>query len=413
MIKSEAIIKDAEIKAKALFSEIECVSLVNQKKVIDAFRDNKVSSRHFTPSTGYGYDDISKITLCQVYASVFKTEKAIVSPIIASGTHALTIALFGLLKPGDSILSITGNPYDTLMKVINGDNIGSLKDYNISYSSIEYLNNSPDIKIIIKRLSTEKPTLVFITRSRGYSLRNALSIDEIKDLCKIIKSNSPNSIIFVDNCYGEFVDKREPCEIGADVVVGSLIKNPGGGIAPSGGYIAGKEPFINKISNRVTAPSLGLEIGSYNATYIPFYQGFFFAPSIVENAMKTNILAGFAFEMLGYETYPKASVMPNDIIRAIKFDNESELIEFIRGVQYSSPVDSYVVPYPWEMPGYSDKVIMAAGSFIQGGSIELSADAPIRVPYIAYFQGGLTYQHGKLALLESVDRLVTNKTKKI
>ncbi|MDR0696319.1 MAG: methionine gamma-lyase family protein [Christensenellaceae bacterium] len=408
MINAKQILIESEHKSKKLFERFEEISLYNQRKVIAAFRGNKVSTRHFAPSTGYGYDDIGKETLCKVFASALGAERAIVTPNIASGTHALTIALFGLLTPGDSILSITGNPYDTLLKVINGDNIGSLKDYNINYSCINYKGNQLDYDEIQRKLRLEKPTLVFITRSRGYSLRDALSINEIENLCNIIRNNSPTSIIFVDNCYGEFVDIKEPTDVGADIIVGSLIKNPGGGLAPTGGYIAGKSGYIDKIANRVTAPSLGLEIGSYNASYIPFYQGFFIAPSVVENALKTSILGAFAFDLLEFEVYPKPEIIPNDIIRAIQFNTEYELIEFIRGIQYSSPVDSYVIPYPWDMPGYSSHVIMAAGTFIQGGSIELSADAPIRKPYIAYLQGGLTYQHGRLGIEEAVNRIINH-----
>ncbi|MDR3186363.1 MAG: methionine gamma-lyase family protein [Christensenellaceae bacterium] len=408
--KAKFIVKKAEELAEPLFKKMEDISLFNQKKVIDAFRLHKVSTRHFCPSTGYGYDDSSRETLGKIFASIFGGEKAIVSPIIASGTHALTIALFGLLRPGDNFLSLTGDPYDTLLNVISGENIGSLKDFGVRYNKLE-LNNDGKIDLISLKsyLDNNKCKLIFLTRSRGYSWRNALSIDEIKDVVLKIRAINQNIIIFVDNCYGEFTEIIEPCEIDADVVVGSLIKNPGGGLAPTGGYIVGKEKFINLISNRLTAPSIGTEIGSYNASYQPFYQGIFLAPSVVENAIKTSILAGISYKSLGYDVSPEPLIMPHDIIRAIKFDNKTELIDFIREIQYVSPVDSYVRADPWDMPGYNDQVIMAAGTFIQGGSIELSSDAPIREPFIAYMQGGLTYQHGKIAIITTVTKLLKTK----
>ncbi len=403
----QSLIKEIENKSVDFFKKAEETSYINQSKVLDSFRKNRISSRHFMPSTGYGYDDIGRQALSAVFSEIFHTENAIVSPLITSGTQALSIALFGLLRIRESMLSITGAPYDTLQKVIKGENIGSLKDYDISYDEIDLDNTGKfDIIKIKNYLQQNKPNLIYITRSEGYSWRNALSINDIKDACSLIKTTSPKSIIMVDNCYGEFVNELEPSDVGADIIVGSLIKNPGGGIAPTGAYIAGKHDLIEKISSRLTSPSLGLEVGSYNSSYMPFFQGIFLAPSIVSNALKGSILAGNVMHNLGYKVNPDYNQFPNDIIRAIQFNDEKQLISFIQGIQYSSPIESYVTPYPWDMPGYKDQVIMAAGTFIQGSSIELSADSPIRKPYTAYLQGGLTYEHYKIALTESISRLI-------
>lgn len=403
-----SIIEQAETASKALFEKIEQTTLFNQQKIINAFRNNRVSYRHFAPTTGYGYDDTGRDTLAKVFAEVMGAEKAIVSPNIVSGTHALTIALFGLLKMGDSLLCISGDPYDTLQEVIGGSGNGSLKDYGIGYRCIPLKNNRIDFNAVKNALEF-RPTVVFITRSRGYSWREAFSIAEIKDITAFVKRYSPDSVIFIDNCYGELTDTLEPCQAGADVIAGSLIKNPGGGLAPTGGYIAGKAGLIDKIANRLTSPSIGSEVGSYNSSYLPFYQGLFLAPSAVEAALKTSVLAANVFSILNYEVSPSPDSKPNDIIRAVKFNTENELVSFIQGVQYSSPVDSHVTPYPWDMPGYQHQVIMAAGTFIQGASIELSADSPIKEPYIAYMQGALTYAHGKIAITECATRLINGK----
>lgn len=404
----ERLIEEAENAAGDLYKKADKIALINQKKIINAFRHNRISVRHFNSTTGYGYDDAGRDSLGKVFAEVFGAESALVSPNIVSGTHALSIALFGLLRPGDSLLCVTGKPYDTLDEVIAGDDIGSLKDYGISYDLIELQNDNINYDEIEMYLNKNRPTVAFLTRSRGYSWRNALSLTEIEDAVTFIKKHAPNTVILIDNCYGEFMDVKEPTEIGADVIAGSLIKNPGGGLAPTGGYIAGKNVLIDKISRRLTAPSIGNEVGSYAATYLPFYQGLFLAPSTVKNAVKGSILAGFVFEKLGYKVSPSTVKYPRDIIRAIEFNTESELISFIQGVQYASPVDSYVTPEPWDMPGYNHRVIMAAGSFVQGSSIELSADSPIKAPYIAYMQGGLTYEHCKLAVAECADRIIKN-----
>ncbi|MFI3228728.1 MAG: methionine gamma-lyase family protein [Bacillota bacterium] len=412
--KISKLIEDAEISAQELFKKIDKRAEYNQKKVIDAFRQHQISARHFVGTTGYGYDDVGRDTLGKVFATIFGAEEALVSPNILSGTHALTIALFGMLKTGDNLLCITGAPYDTLQDVISGEDNGSLRDYGIGYSVIDIKDNKIDYNAISAYFSANKaPKVVFMTRSRGYSWREALSIAEIEEAVNFIKKLSPTTIVAVDNCYGEFVDTIEPTEVGADVIIGSLIKNPGGGIAPTGGYIAGKSDVIKHISYRLTSPSIGAEVGSYNASYLPFYQGVFLAPSVVKNALKGCVLVGKAYSSLGYNVSPSPESYPKDIIRAIEFNTSDELVSFVQGVQYASPVDSYVTPEPWDMPGYQEQVIMAAGSFMQGASIELSADSPIKAPYIAYMQGGLTYEHCKLALSECLTRTMAENNKSL
>lgn len=405
--KTAEIIEKAENLAESIFKSIDNdIALYNQKKVLNAFREHRVATRHFSPSTGYGYDDIGRDTLCAVFATIFGAESAIVSPNIVSGTHALTVALFGLLRPNDTLLCVTGAPYDTLREVIGGENIGSLKDYGVKYDEISLKNYNIDYDAIGEYLKDNQPKVVMITRSRGYEWRDALSVDEIGKIIDFVKKRAKNTVIMVDNCYGEFIDKMEPTQVGADICVGSLIKNAGGGIAPTGGYIVGKKTWVDQVGYRLTAPSIGMEVGSYNASYMPFYEGLFLAPVTVANAVKGTILATIAFDLLGYEVKPNPLTLPKDVICSIKFNTAEELITFIQGVQYSSPVDSYVTPEPWAMPGYDHEVIMAAGTFVQGASIELSADAPIKEPYIAYLQGGLTYQHFKIALSECIDRII-------
>ena len=402
---AKRILNECEKLAKEDFRIIEDVALYNQKKVLNAFQKNRVSSMHFQGTTGYGYDDVGREMLNKVFSDIMHCEASIVSPQIANGTHAITLALFGILRPNDMLLSITGKPYDTLDEVINGENNGSLKDFGIKYSQIELNSEGEfDYKAILNALS-DKPKAVFIQRSKGYEWRDALTMDKICNAVLTIKKQSPDTIIIVDNCYGEFVEKIEPTDAGADVVVGSLIKNPGGGIAPSGGYICGKKTAIDQISYRLTAPSLGTEVGSYESGYRLFFQGLFIAPSVVLNAIKGSILASYVFAKMGYKTMPEVGVMPADIIESVKFDTAEELIKFCQVIQTVSPIDSYVTPEPWDMPGYSHKVIMAAGTFVQGASIELTADGTIREPYVAYLQGGLTYEHYKIALLELLEKL--------
>lgn len=398
------LISDAERNASKEFSELDERALFNQKKVLDAYRNARISYYHFNPTSGYGYSDAGREKLSGVFAEVFGAESAIVSPNIVSGTHALTIALFGLMKSGDLLLSATGSPYDTLQEVISGKDNGSLRDYNISYDEIKLKNGAVDVKALESYVREKKPTVVMLTRSRGYSWRDALTTADIAEAADIVKKNSPNSVVLVDNCYGEFVETREPTQCGADVIVGSLIKNAGGGLAPTGGYIAGKSELIEKISYRLTSPSIGNEVGSYAASYMPFFQGLFLAPVVTKNALKSAILASNVFTALGFETLPKPGKLPGDIICSIKFNSPEPMISFIQSIQYLSPVESYATPEPWDMPGYNDQVIMAAGTFVQGASIELSADGPVRAPYIAYLQGALTYEHGKLAISEFLSR---------
>lgn len=400
----QKLIGIAETKAKATFDEIESRALFNQKKVLDAYRNAKISYYHFNPTSGYGYSDAGREKLSEVFAEVFGAESAIVSPNIVSGTHALTIAMFGLLKSGDLLLSATGSPYDTLQEVISGKDNGSLADYKINYDEIQLKDGGIDREALESYVREKKPTVVMLTRSRGYAWRDALTTADIEAAADIIKRNSPKSVVLVDNCYGEFVETREPTQCGADVIVGSLIKNAGGGLAPTGGYIAGKSDLIAMIGYRLTSPSIGNEVGSYAASYMPFFQGLFLAPIVTKNALKSAILASNVFTELGFEALPKPGKMPGDIICSIKFNAPEPMINFIQSIQYLSPVESYATPEPWDMPGYTDQVIMAAGTFVQGASIELSADGPVRAPYIAYLQGALTYEHGKLAISEFLSR---------
>ncbi len=392
------IIKNAEKKLEKQFEYVEEVATYNQAKVLDAFRENNIGLRHYASTNGYGYDDIGRDTLCKLFAQVFGGESAIVSPLIVSGTHALSLTLQGILRPNDKMLCISGAPYDTLQEVIGGNNIGSLKDYGISCSQINLIDGDFDYEAI--KIALSQPIkLIFIGRSRGYEWRDALSIDQIEKVVKFIRQIDKNVVIMCDNCYGEFIDKKEPVEVGVDIMAGSLIKNPGGGIAPTGGYVCGREDLVQQVGFRLTAPSIGMEVGSYAYGYKDFYQGFFMAPSVVSNAIKASMIFGQVFEDFGYETMPKPTSICNDIIRSIKFDTQDQLISFCRSIQKASPIDSNAVPYPWDMPGYENQVIMAAGTFVAGASIELSADSPIKEPYIAYMQGSLTYEHAKIALM--------------
>ncbi len=401
---TEVLIEKCEELAQNQFKTLDKIALHNQKKVLDAFRKNKISAMHFQHTNGYGYDDIGRDTLNTLFSDIFGGEASIVSPLIANGTHTITLALFGLLRPYDKLVSITGKPYDTMVEVIEGTNIGSLKDYLVDYQQIDMKNDDFDYENI-KIALLEKPKLVFIQRSKGYLWRNSLSIDRIGKIIKFVKDISPNTLVLVDNCYGEFVEKIEPTSVGADVIVGSMIKNPGGGLAPTGGYICGKKELIEQISYRLTAPSLGLEVGSYYASYQPFYQGLFLAPTTVRNALKGNVLTSYLFKELGYDTCPSAGNNPTDIIVSIKLNTAEELVSFCQNVQKASPIDSFALPEPWDMPGYADQVVMAAGTFVQGASLELTADGTIKDPYIVYMQGGVTYEHTKIALAEIINNL--------
>lgn len=399
MIDANLITKYEE-KLQKTFKKIEEIALFNQEKVLKAFKKNQIALRHFVGTNGYGYGDEGRDTLNKLVADIFCTEAAICSPTIASGTHALSACLFALLRPNDICLSISGQPYDTLNDVFNGEDIGSLKDFGVKFECISLKNNFFDFDSIKNRLlNGVMPKMIYLQRSKGYDWRDALSISDIEKAVKFVKDLGFNGIIMLDNCYGAFIDKKEPTEVGVDVVAGSMIKNLGGGIAPTGGYIAGKQKYVDLIYGRLTAPSIGGEVGSYLSGYQLFYQGIFLAPHTVMQAVKGVLLYSAVFSELGYEVYPKAFTIPNDIICSIKFNDRDKLISFIQCIQANSPVDSHVLALPWAMPGYQDEVIMAAGCFVQGSSIELSADAPIKPPYVAYAQGGLTYEHCKIALM--------------
>ena len=401
-------VQNAESRCRDSFVKLEQIALENQNKVLDAFRNNNVGQRHFAQTNGYGYDDIGRDTLCRVFAEVFGAESAIVSPLIVSGTHALTIALYGLLRPDDEMLAVSGAPYDTLKEVILGEGNGSLKDFGVSYRQVDLVNGAFDYDAIRNAIN-DKTKLVFVGRSRGYEWRDALDVREIGKMAKFVKDIKSDVIVMCDNCYGEFVDKIEPTQVGADIAVGSLIKNMGGGIAPSGGYVVGKKQYVDQVAYRLTSPSIGMEVGSYAYGYREFYQGLFLAPHVTMQAIKGSILFGEVFDSVGYKTMPRPGSDCKDIIRSIMFDTEEELIAFCRAVQKASPVDSNVTPFPWDMPGYEHQVIMAAGTFVAGASIELSADSPIKKPYIAYLQGGLTYEHVKIAAMYCLQSVLENK----
>ena len=387
----------AERHNETIYKNIDAMVLFNQEKVLNSFKENRVALRHFAGSTGYSYEDEGKHVLGKVFAGAFGSESAIVSPLIASGTHAIAIALFGLLRHGDTMLSVTSMPYDTLVPVIMGEGNGSLKDYGIKFDKVDFNKDGYLDMFAIKKALAAKPTMVFLQRSRGYAWRNSLSIAYIKKVVKLVKEITPSSLIVVDNCYGEFTSTSEPIQVGADIIVGSLIKNPGGGIAPTGGYICGKNSLIDKIANRLTAPGVGVEVGSYQSGYRDYFQGFFMAPHIVGEALKSSILFATLYEKLGFEVLSPKNGTMSDIICSIKFKNCKKVIKFSQAIQGASPVDSFAAPEPWDMPGYDSKVIMAAGSFVQGASIELSCDAPMREPYIVHLQGALNYAHARIA----------------
>ena len=394
-----AFISECEKECAPAFARFEQTELINTRRVLDAFRQHRISLRHFAPTTGYGYDDLGRDTLGKIFADCLGKENAIVRPQITCGTHALSLCLYGLLRPGDTLLSAAGTPYDTLGDVIGltgKKGNGSLKDFGIGYREAKLKDGKPDPNAILSQLD-DSVKLILIQRSRGYDWRASLSVEQIDKLIDLIHKRKHDVWIMVDNCYGEFTDTKEP---DADIMAGSLIKNPGGGLAPTGGYIAGKKELVEKVAFRLTSPGLGAEVGSYAGSYRPFYQGLFMAPHTVCQAMKTGCLFARAFEKLGYPVHPSYRDERNDIIQAIRFGTPERLIRFIQSIQMFSPVDSEAIPEPWDMPGYQDQVIMAAGSFVAGASIELSADAPIREPYAAYMQGGLSYMHSRIVLEE-------------
>lgn len=394
------LIENCEKELEPQFKAAEDIALYNQKKVLDAFKKHRIALRHFAPSTGYGYGDEGRDALNAVFADIFGAEAAVCSPTITCGTHAISLCLYGVLRPGDVVLSITGEPYDTLKDVVNGEGGGTLKDYGIKFESIPLIDGKIDEKKIAEYFAKRTvPKMVYMQRSRGYEWRSALSVPEIENAVIFLRKTGFSGCVMLDNCYGEFIEKKEATEIGVNLLAGSLIKNPGGGIVPTGGYFAGDKKYVELVQNRLTSPSIGGEVGSYAFGYQYYFQGLFMAPHIVLQAVKGALLYASVLEKMGYKTSPAAGVMPKDIITSIRFEDRKKLISFIQGIQRNSPVDSFVSAEPSEMPGYNDEVIMAAGCFVQGASIELSADAPIRPPYIAYFQGGLTYEHLKLTLM--------------
>ncbi|WP_034429323.1 aminotransferase class I/II-fold pyridoxal phosphate-dependent enzyme, partial [Caldisalinibacter kiritimatiensis] len=408
-LKKEVIeyVMAKEELVKEKFQHIDKIKEYNQYKVLNAMQRAKLDATHFNWTTGYGYDDIGREKVEEVYSYVFNTEDALVRPTIMSGTHAITLTLSGLLKPNDEMISITGSPYDTLQTVIGikGNTKGSLIEYGIKYKEVDLdKNGNINIDEVIKNIS-KNTKLILIQRSTGYSDRKALTVDDIKYAIEKIKIYNKNIICMVDNCYGEFIEKYEPTDVGADVVVGSLIKNPGGGIALTGGYIVGKKDIIELIAFRHSAPGVGKEIGLTFGTTRSTLQGLFLAPHVVSEALKGALLAAIVFKDLGFKVVPDINDSRSDIIQGIVFENKERVIKFCQGIQSASPVDSYVLPEPWDMPGYENQVIMAAGAFIQGSSIELSADAPIREPYIAYYQGGLTYEHCKIGVMKGLNNL--------
>ncbi len=401
-------VEQTEQLIEARIKEIEKMADYNQFKVLRAFQEAEVSDFHFAPSTGYGYDDVGRSTLESIYAKVFGGEDALVRPQIVSGTHAIAISLFGLLRPGDELMYITGAPYDTLEEVIGvrGTGQGSLKDYQIGYQAISL---RPDGKVdfdTIAQSLTERTKVIGIQRSRGYADRPSFHIEEIKEMIDFVKAKKPDVLVFVDNCYGEFTEALEPTQVGADIMAGSLIKNPGGGIAKTGGYIVGKNELVSLASYRMAAPGIGAEGGASLYSLHEMYQGFFLAPHVVGEALKGATFTAGLLEELGYRTNPKWNEPRTDLIQSVEFGTAEKLIAFCQGIQKASPVDSHVRPEPSEMPGYADHVIMAAGTFIQGASIELSADGPLRAPYLGFVQGGLTYSHVKVGILTAIDQLV-------
>lgn len=398
-LKIEAGLKDR-------FAEIDRMAEFNQLKVLHAMQEAKVSSECFNYASGYGYSDFGRDTLEQVYANVFHTEDALVRPQITCGTHALALALSANLRPGDELLSIAGKPYDTLEEVIGiRPSTGSLAEYGITYRQVDLLQDGSFDYDKIREAINEKTKLVTIQRSKGYQTRPSFSVDQIGEGIAFVKKIKPELICMVDNCYGEFVEEKEPSDVGADMVVGSLIKNPGGGLAPIGGYIAGRKDLIEQCAYRLTSPGLGKEVGASLGVMQSFYQGLFLAPTVVAGALKGAVFAANIYEKLGYPVIPNGSEPRHDIIQAVTLGTPEGVIAFCQGIQAAAPVESYVTPVPWAMPGYDSEVIMAAGAFVQGSSIELSADGPIKPPYAVYFQGGLTWEHAKFGILMSLQKL--------
>lgn len=404
----QSLVHEVEDQIRSIHQEIEHRIDTNQFRVLKSFQNHKVSDSHFIPSTGYGYDDIGRDTLEKIYAEVFGGEAGLVRTQIISGTHAISIALFGVLRPGDELLYITGKPYDTLEEIVGlrGSGIGSLKEFGISYQSVSLTNEGKvDFDEVAKQIKPNTK-MIGIQRSKGYATRPSFTIEQIKEMIDFVKEIKSDVVVFVDNCYGEFVEDLEPCHVGADLMAGSLIKNPGGGIAKTGGYIVGKREWVEACSYRMTSPGIGAEAGASLYSLQEMYQGFFLAPHVVGQALKGAIFTAAMLEKLGMNSEPKWNKKRTDLIQSVQFDDRDKMVAFCQAIQFSSPINSHVTPYPSYMPGYEDDVIMAAGTFIQGASIELTADGPTRPPYVAYVQGGLTYSHVKIAICIALDRLM-------
>ncbi|MCM3023498.1 aminotransferase class I/II-fold pyridoxal phosphate-dependent enzyme [Heyndrickxia ginsengihumi] len=405
--KLQPIVDKVEQQIFPIHKEIDRRIEMNQFRVLQSFQKHRVSDTHFNPSTGYGYDDIGRDTLEEIYADVFGGEAGLVRPQIISGTHAITIALFGVLRPGDELLYITGKPYDTLEEIVGtrGNGSGSLKEFNIDYNSVPLTKTGAVDFLAVKEAIKPNTKMIGIQRSKGYATRPSFTVKEIEEMIHFVKEIKQDVVVFVDNCYGEFVEEQEPCHIGADLMAGSLIKNPGGGITKTGGYIVGKKEWVEACAYRMTSPGIGREAGASLYSLQEMYQGFFLAPHVVGQALKGAVFTSAILEHFGMNTHPKWNAARTDLIQSVQFDDPDKMIEFCQAIQFASPINSYVTPYPSYMPGYDDDVIMAAGTFIQGASIELSADGPIRPPYTAYVQGGLTYAHVKMAICLALDRL--------
>lgn len=411
-----ALVQDAEASLWPVFASIDATAEYNQYKVIGAFQRENVESRHFAATTGYGYSDEGREKLARVFARAVGAQSALVSPHIASGTHAIAIALFAVLRPLDTLISATGRPYDTLNTVIGSKtakDAGSLADFAVNYQQVDLLKSgSIDTEQVLETLrKCDRPKALFLQRSRGYEWRKALSVLEIREFTLRVKREFADIVVIVDNCYGEFCEAEEPAECGADLIAGSMIKNPGGGIAPTGGYIAGKKEYVALAENRLTSPGIGGEVGSYEAPYRSFFQGLFMAPHTVGESLKGSVLTAKVFESLGFDVYPGHGDHRSDITQSVRLNNKELLLAYTKGIQKAAAIDSRAVPLPWDMPGYDDQIVMAAGTFVQGASIELSADAPIKPPYIVYAQGGLTYAHMKLGLMHALSEM--NAVKKI
>lgn len=404
--KLNKLSQEVEEEIKDVIKKIEEDSMYNSEKVLKAFQNNNVSDMHFNSTTGYGYNDVGRDCIERIFAEVLGAEDSLVRNQFISGTHALTVALFALLRPGDTLLAISGKPYDTLDEVIGiTENASSLKSFGVKYEQIDLIENDFDTEKIVERLQKEKIKLVHIQRSKGYSTRDSITIQKIESIVKEIRKVDKDVIVFVDNCYCEFVERKTPLEVGADVIVGSLIKNLGGGIANNGAYVAGKEKYVALAAERLTSPGQGKEVGPTLGANRSFLQGLYFAPSVVASSLKTAVFASKLLEKLGYKVSPKFDDKRADIVQTIEFGEAEKLIKFCQGIQMGSAIDSNALPEPSDMPGYADKIIMASGSFTQGSSIELSCDGPIRPPYVAFLQGGLTYEYGKLGVLKAVENM--------